>query len=73
LGSLKAYYRLVRFLYEVMMNKENMMLGVEALRLVDEDIKKAYTEIGLPAERSSPEGFETFLSTIISQQLSTSY
>lgn len=55
------------------MNKENMMLGMEALSLVDEDIKKAYTEIGLPAERSSPEGFETFLSTIISQQLSTSY
>ncbi|MEJ6121400.1 DNA-3-methyladenine glycosylase 2 family protein [Vibrio sp. 2-Bac 85] len=54
-----------------MMNKENMMLGMEALSLIDEDIKQAYTEIGLPAERSSPEGFETFLSTIISQQLST--
>ena len=53
------------------MNDELIISGLEALSLVDQDIKKAFKALGAPPARISPPGFETFLSTIVSQQLST--
>ncbi|NOI65105.1 DNA-3-methyladenine glycosylase [Vibrio sp. 99-8-1] len=52
------------------MNDETLRQSMTALCNVDEDIANAYKEIGLPPLRTRPPGFETFLSTIISQQLS---
>lgn len=52
------------------MNNETLQQGMAALCKVDEDVNRAYNEIGLPPLRHREPGFETFLSTIISQQLS---
>ncbi|WP_019615384.1 hypothetical protein [Psychromonas ossibalaenae] len=53
------------------MDKKTIVSGMHALSLVDQNIEKAFEELGPPAPRISPPGFETFLSTIVSQQLST--
>ena len=45
--------------------------GMKALSLIDEDIALAFDMLGAPAPRIRPAGFETFLSTIVSQQIST--
>lgn len=44
---------------------------MNALARVDPDIARAFGELGAPPPRHRPQGFETFLSTIISQQIST--
>ncbi|SEB10600.1 DNA-3-methyladenine glycosylase family protein [Marinobacterium iners] len=53
------------------MNAQDIDCGMKALALIDKDIEYALTELGPPPPRHRPQGFETFLSTIISQQIST--
>lgn len=53
------------------MDEAIILRGMEALSLVDKDIEKAFKTLGPPPPRSRPSGFETFLSTIVGQQLST--
>lgn len=53
------------------MDKKTIMNGMQALSLIDQNIEKAFTELGPPAPRMRPRGFETFLLIIVSQQLST--
>lgn len=53
------------------MNVSDIARGMEALSLVDKDIESAYLTLGPPPPRVRPKGFETFLSTIVSQQIST--
>lgn len=45
--------------------------GITHLRSVDADIARALEQVGPPAPRIRPAGFETFVSTIVSQQIST--
>jgi len=52
-------------------NKRTITKGLKALAEVDAEVAAAVTLIGAPAPRIRPAGFETFLSTIISQQIST--
>ncbi|WP_372880336.1 hypothetical protein [Psychromonas sp.] len=53
------------------MDKETIRRGMQALSLVDQDVKHALIEFGLPAVRMRASGFEAFLVIIVSQQLST--
>ncbi|MBW9266271.1 MAG: hypothetical protein K1565_12170, partial [Candidatus Thiodiazotropha sp. (ex. Lucinisca nassula)] len=53
------------------MNTQHIAVGMKALSLVDPQLKQAYAELGPPSPRIRPKGFETFLSTIVSQQIST--
>ncbi|WP_409439283.1 DNA-3-methyladenine glycosylase family protein [Psychromonas sp. GE-S-Ul-11] len=53
------------------MDEQTIARGMQALSLLDEDIAAAFKELGPPSHRSRPAGFETFLSTIVGQQLST--
>lgn len=53
------------------MDKKLIHQGIEALSLIDQDIAQAVKQYGLPDGRTYPQGFEAFLFTIISQQLST--
>jgi len=53
------------------MDEATILRGMEALSLMDDDIKAAFKALGPPPPRSRPSGFETFLSTIVGQQLST--
>lgn len=49
----------------------NIDQGINYLCNIDADVAKAITLIGPPAPRVRPAGFETFLNTIVSQQIST--
>lgn len=53
------------------MDKRTIKRGMTALAAADPDVAEALADLGLPAPRLRPPGFETFLSTIISQQIST--
>ncbi len=53
------------------MNKRSIKKGLTALAKVDTEVAQAIELIGLPEPRIRPAGFETFLSTIVSQQIST--
>ncbi|MES9901680.1 MAG: hypothetical protein ABW168_03240 [Sedimenticola sp.] len=53
------------------MNEQDIDHGMKALTLVDQDIERALAELGPPPPRYRPKGIETFLSTIVSQQIST--
>lgn len=53
------------------MNAEIISTGMNALASIDNDIATAFELIGPPSPRIRPEGFETLLATIISQQIST--
>lgn len=53
------------------MNKRTINRGLKALAEVDADLAHAFGVIGAPEPRVRPAGFETFLSIIVSQQLST--
>jgi len=55
----------------LIMDEQTIARGMQALSLLDEDIAAAFKELGPPAPRPRPAGFETFLSTIVGQQLST--
>lgn len=53
------------------MNTNHITAGMRALSQVDREIEQAFAEMGPPPPRIRPKGFETFLSTIVSQQIST--
>jgi len=53
------------------MNKRSIKKGLTALAKVDAEVAQAIELIGFPEPRVRPAGFETFLSTIVSQQIST--
>ncbi len=44
---------------------------VEQIAAIDADVAQALDQVGYPQARQRPQGFETFLATIVSQQLST--
>lgn len=54
------------------MDRRTLNKGLNTLSRLDPDLKKALAIHGKPDPRNRPQGFETFLSTIISQQISTS-
>ena len=53
------------------MNDLAIAEAMDYLASIDTDIKNAFLQIGPPLPRIRPTGFETFFSTIISQQIST--
>ncbi|WP_286237230.1 DNA-3-methyladenine glycosylase family protein [Neptuniibacter halophilus] len=53
------------------MDQQTIASGIDYLCQVDPDLQQAVALLGPPAPRLRPAGFETFLSTIVSQQLST--
>lgn len=52
------------------MNKTQIKKGLDAIASVDKHVAGALEVIGYPKPRLRPGGFETFLETIVSQQLS---
>ncbi len=53
------------------MTLETIECAMEALAKADPDIARAYPLVGAPAPRQRDQGFATFFSTIVSQQIST--
>jgi DNA-3-methyladenine glycosylase II len=53
------------------MDNNALHLAMQHLIQVDPDIKKAFIELGMPKARTRSSGFEAFLLTIVSQQLSS--
>ena len=53
------------------MNETNIKTALDALARVDSDVAFILITTGYPAPRIRPAGFETFLNTIVSQQIST--
>ena len=53
------------------MNKDNLKKALQGIAGVDKDVSEALNDFGYPAPRLRPAGFETFLNTIVSQQIST--
>ena len=53
------------------MDKRVIKRGMEALIEVDEDLANAVEQVGFPAPRLRPVGFDTLFATIVSQQIST--
>lgn len=54
------------------MHQSTLNRHLRQLAAVDEEIAQALQQVGRPAPRVRPAGFETFLSTIVSQQISVS-
>ena len=54
------------------MDKRVIKKGMEALVRIDEDVANAVAQVGYPAPRLRPVGFETLFTAILSQQISTS-
>jgi len=52
-------------------DKRIIKRGMEALVEVDQDVADAVVQIGFPAPRLRPAGFETLFTIIVSQQIST--
>ena len=48
------------------MNKRQITYGLKALSRADSDLAEAITVFGAPQPRVRPQGFETFLGTIVS-------
>ncbi|MEH6473093.1 MAG: DNA-3-methyladenine glycosylase [Halopseudomonas sp.] len=53
------------------MDETAIKIALDALSRCDTDLARAVKQIGLPAPRIRPAGFETLLNTIVSQQIST--
>jgi DNA-3-methyladenine glycosylase II len=53
------------------MTPDTIKEAMQALASADTDIGRAYPLVGAPAPRQRDQGFATFFSTIVSQQLST--
>lgn len=53
------------------MKKSVIKKDLDAIARVDKELARAIEEFGYPAPRIRPPGFETFLATIVSQQIST--
>lgn len=54
------------------MDRRTLNKALNTLSRSDPDLRKALAIHGKPDPRNKPQGFETFLSTIVSQQISTS-
>lgn len=54
-----------------LMNKDDIKKSLLRIAVIDKDVAKALNDFGYPEPRLSPAGFETFLNTIVSQQIST--
>ena len=54
------------------MDRRTLDHGLHVLSSLDTDVKQALARLGPPEPRARPRGFETFLSTLVSQQISTS-
>ncbi|MFK8069109.1 MAG: DNA-3-methyladenine glycosylase [Gammaproteobacteria bacterium] len=55
----------------IIINKIHIEKALDTIAAIDTDVAKAISEIGYPEPRIRPDGFETFFSTIVSQQIST--
>ncbi len=53
------------------MDQVTIRAGIDALCRSDQDIARAVKQIGMPAPRIRPAGFEALLNIIVSQQIST--
>ncbi len=53
------------------MNKAHIKKSLHAIAKLDDDVAQALDQFGYPEPRIRPAGFETFLNTIVSQQIST--
>jgi len=53
------------------MNQGKIIRHLDALAQLDDDVRRGLALVGYPQPRIRVEGFETFLSTIVSQQIST--
>lgn len=53
------------------MNQAKIKRHLDALARRDADLRRGLRQIGYPAPRNRPPGFETLLGTIVSQQIST--
>ncbi len=53
------------------MNQTKINRHLDALAKLDDDVRRGLALVGYPEPRIRAEGFETFLSTIVSQQIST--
>ena len=53
------------------MNQNQIISDIDCIAAVDIDVKQALPLYGYPQPRIRPAGFETFLSTIVGQQIST--
>ncbi len=53
------------------MDEKTIVKGMRVLSNIDQDVAIAYERLGPPPPRLRPKGFETFLSIIVSQQIST--
>ena len=53
------------------MNAQDIDRGMKALALIDQDVKRTLEKLGTPPPRHRSKGFETFLSAIVNQQIST--
>jgi len=53
------------------MNKAHIKKALQGIAGIDEDVAKALKIVSYPEPRLRPAGFETFLNTIVSQQIST--
>lgn len=53
------------------MNKAVIKKGLDSIAEIDRDVAASIQRFGYPEPRVRPPGFETFLATIVSQQIST--
>ena len=53
------------------MLKKQLIEAIDRIADTDDDVAGVLPEIGYPESRNRPAGFETFVSTVVSQQLST--
>ncbi len=53
------------------MNQKQLKKDINSIARIDADVETALKIIGYPKPRVRPEGFETLLSTIVGQQIST--
>lgn len=52
-------------------DQEKLIADINRIAAIDENVKEALPIVGYPRPRIRPTGFETFLSTIVGQQIST--
>ena len=53
------------------MDQNKVISDIDRIARVDADVKSAVANFGYPQPRVRPQGFETFLTTIVGQQIST--
>lgn len=53
------------------MNQKQIKKDIDSIGRIDSDVATALSIIGYPKPRTRPQGFETLLSTIVGQQIST--